>query len=387
MRSDSKIIVGIILVTIAIIGGAIFFLSRPTSTPSVKKEDTKILIREDSQKISSPSASVTLVEFADYQCPACGTYYPLVKQLMGEFAGKINFVYRNFPLDQHKNARITAYAAEASGNQNKFWEMNALLFENQSSWSESKNAKEEIINYAKTLGLNLDTFNKDIDSDAIKQKIERDTQDGFTLGVNSTPTFFLNGEKLQNPASYEDFKTLIKAALLKAPITQAETELYHTHFNLKVVLGSGQSVDFTQNKYQSSEKKELNPDIHFHDGIGDVVHIHKKGVTLGDLFTSLKISFTKDCLTLDTGDKFCAKGAEGGLIMYVNGKTNDQYENYAPADLDRILIVYGEDVAQRLEQLISSVSDTACIYSEKCPERGTPPSEECIGGLGTGCED
>lgn len=384
MTTDKKIIAGIIAATIAILVGAVFFFSQPAKPPSTSKVDTSVLGRSDSQKISSDSAKVTLVEFADFQCPACGAYYSVVNQLITQFKGDLTFVYRHFPLPQHQNARLAAYVSEAAGNQNKFFEMEDMLFTNQKDWSEKGNAKDIFISYAENLKLNLDQFKKDIDSDAIKKKVDRDQQDGNSLGVNSTPTFFLDGEKIKNPGSFEDFQTLIKAAILKAPMTQTETEKYHTHFNLKVVLASGQAMDFTQNKYQSTKEKELNPNIHFHDGVGDLVHIHKKGMPLGDLFKSLKISFNKDCLKLDTGEEFCSQENQK-LQIFVNGKSNNQFENYLPQDLDRILIVYVIDDTS-IQQLISSVSDTACIYSEKCPERGKPPTEECVGGLGTGCE-
>ncbi len=387
MTSELKIILGIGVATIAIIVGGIFFATRPATISSGPKVDQTILVREDSQILNATSsAKAQLVEFADFQCPACGAYYLLVKQLLAELGSETSFVYRHFPLQQHINAVPAAYAAEAAGLQHKFFEMEDKLYTHQDEWSESSKPADIFLKYAKELQLDVDTFKKDMELDTIKKKIERDSQDGTTLGVNSTPTFYLNGQKLGNPQSYDDFKTLIKAAILQSPISQAPVEKYHAHANLKVVL-NGKPIDFTLDKYQSKEGKELNEYVHLHDGVGDVIHLHKKGLTLGDFFTSLKISFTKECLTLDTGEKFCnTDRGSAGPHLYVNGKANESYEKYVPSDLDRILITYGSDVATEVEKQIQSVSDSACMYSEKCPERGKPPTESCVGGLGSGCE-
>lgn len=384
MTGEKKLLIGIALVTLIILGGGVFALMRSSSPKSGETVDMKRLIRDDSEKISSESATVTLVEFADYQCPACGSYAPVVKQLLGEFEGKLNLVYRNFPLLKHKNARIAAEAAEAAGEQGKFWEMHGKLFESQAQWSEAGNAKEVFIGYAQQLGLDTDRFKRDLGSDRIRQKIDRDFGDGSVLGVNATPTFYLQGEKLRNPSNYEDFKTLIQAALLKAPISQTPEEKYHVHVNIAVLLG-GNALDFRQEKYQSMETKELDSNIHLHDGNGDLIHIHKQGATLGEFFTSLGMSLSADCFILDSGKKFCNDG-NNTFKMYVNGKPDSRFGDLEPQDLDRILLSYGHDSEGAVERQIDSVADTACIYSLKCPERGEPPAETCVGGLGSDCD-
>ncbi len=165
---------------------------------------------------ASSSAKVTLVEFGDYQCPACGEYHPLVKQLLTEFSGKVNFVFRNFPLSQHANSSISAQAAEAAGLQGKFWEMHDKLYEAQNDWSVSNDAKTIFVGYATTLGLDIDKFKTDIDSSVVKDKVQSDTRDGNLININATPTFYLNGVKLDNlPSSYSDLKNLVNAELSK----------------------------------------------------------------------------------------------------------------------------------------------------------------------------
>lgn len=181
------------------------------TTPSVNVVSTSDWIKGNKE------AKVTLIEYSDFQCPACGVYYPVVKQLNQKLGDKTQFVYRHFPLRQiHANAEVAAYVAEAAGIQNKFWEMHDMLFENQNKWSGEKNAKDIFIEYARSLNLDIEKFKNDLDSKEVKAKVENDYQDGVRFGVNATPTFFLNGTKLQNPRSYEEFKALLEEAISKA---------------------------------------------------------------------------------------------------------------------------------------------------------------------------
>ena len=158
-----------------------------------------------------------LIEYSDFQCPACGHYYPLVKQLAQEFGDGMQFAYRHFPLPSHKNAELAARVAEAGGAQNKFWEMHDMIFEHQEEWSgkSGAGAQADFKQYSEKLGLDTARFDSDLDSDAIKNKVENDRQSGLRSKVNSTPTFFLNGQKIQNPRSYDEFKSLINDTLSK----------------------------------------------------------------------------------------------------------------------------------------------------------------------------
>lgn len=213
MKGETKVFVGIIIGTIVIVGIGVALLSRPAVT---QKVDPSLLIRADSNTIATPSASVTLVEFSDFQCPACGVYHQMVKKIIDQFKGSMTFVYRNFPLtDLHPNAPLAAQAAEAAGLQGKYWEMHDLLFTKQSEWSASATARDIFAEYAESLGLNVDQFKKDIDSDAVKNRIAADIADGNALGINATPTFFLNNRKLENPAGLPDFEALIKQAIVE----------------------------------------------------------------------------------------------------------------------------------------------------------------------------
>lgn len=201
----------IFIVVGALIFGIVKFVNTPTSSdlaPAITSVADNDWVKGDRE------ASITIIEYSDFQCPACGAYYPVTKQLVEEFGGNIAFVYRHFPLRQiHQNAELAARAAEAAGKQNKFWEMHDMIFENQKEWSNQRYAKEFFVRYAEKLGLNKEQFNVDLDSRKIKDKINADYQGGLRLKVNATPTFFLNGEKLQNPRNYEEFKSLIQSAI------------------------------------------------------------------------------------------------------------------------------------------------------------------------------
>ena len=156
-------------------------------------------------------SQITLIEYSDFQCPACAAYYPVIKQLVKDFPN-LSVVYRHFPLPQHGNARVAAQATEAAGAQGKFWEMHDLLFDNQTAWSEEKNPESIFIAYAKSLGLDLDKFKTDSNSQETKTKIQADIQSG-DKEITGTPTFFLNNQKIQNPKGYDDFRSTIEKAI------------------------------------------------------------------------------------------------------------------------------------------------------------------------------
>ncbi len=185
--------------------------------------DPKALIRTHSRMTGKIDSTVTLVEFGDYQCPACGAAHPVIKQLLKDYEGKsINFVFRNFPLPMHGNAFLAAEAAESAGKQNKFWEMHDKLYENQNQWAESTTAKDIFISYAGDIGLNTDQFTQDLNRRSFQDIINKDMEDGNKLGVDATPTFYLNGEKWTKGYKLDEFKKAIDGLLSKQPTVPAE---------------------------------------------------------------------------------------------------------------------------------------------------------------------
>jgi protein-disulfide isomerase len=160
---------------------------------------------------------VTLVEFGDFQCPACASYYPVLDQVKDEYGDKITFQFRHFPLvNIHPNAMAAHRAAEAAGQQEKFWEMHDLLYQRQQLWKDSQNPAQVFEDYATELGLNIDQYKGAVSSQAVLDVINADIKIGQDVGAQSTPTFVLNGEVLENaPQSFEGFQELIDAELAK----------------------------------------------------------------------------------------------------------------------------------------------------------------------------
>lgn len=166
----------------------------------------------DSDWIKGNAQSVnTLIEYSDFQCPACAYYAPLVQKLSIELGDRLRIAYRHFPLPNHKNAMLAALAAESAGQQGKFWEMHDLIFANQIDWQNlpQNEAGKNFESYAEKLNLNLNKFKADLENPNLNKKIEDNFQNGVAIGINATPTFFLNGKKLINPRDYESFKNII----------------------------------------------------------------------------------------------------------------------------------------------------------------------------------
>ncbi len=152
----------------------------------------------------SDANKLLLIEYGDYQCPSCGAAYPNLETLLEDYGEKFTLVFRNFPLTSiHSNALAAASAAEAAGLQGKFWEMHGMLYQNQNDWSSLDASKRtEIFNqYAQTLGLNIDTFTADLASKPVSKKVQFDIALGKSLDITGTPTFFLNGDKLDEATS------------------------------------------------------------------------------------------------------------------------------------------------------------------------------------------
>lgn len=157
-----------------------------------------------------------LIEYSDLQCPACKNFHELLKAFEAtsspDFAitQKITLIYRHYPLYQiHKNSSNAAYAAEAAALQDKFWEMLDVLYDKQSEWSNLSDPKDYFINLAKSLKLDMEKFQKDMDSKIVKDKVQADLTEDESVGINSTPTFFLNAKQIK-VRSTEEFKNLLK---------------------------------------------------------------------------------------------------------------------------------------------------------------------------------
>ena len=164
-------------------------------------------VGQQDHRIGKPSATVTLIEYGDYQCSHCGYVYPLIKKLAKQFSSELVFVFRNFPLQEsHPAAMIAAQAAEAAALQHKFWEMHDLIYEHQDELD-----KDNLMYFAETLNLNIEKFIRDSESHIVLSKIESDFESGVRSGVNGTPTFFINENRLD---SYDEtYESLVDAVM------------------------------------------------------------------------------------------------------------------------------------------------------------------------------
>ena len=153
---------------------------------SEKEDATPVHIR------GNPKAQVTVEEFGDFECPPCGKLAEPLKELEHEHGQDLRMIFHNFPLITHRHAKEAAFAAEAAGLQGHFWEMHDLLYKEQGVWSRATDVRELFNAYAGMLGLNVERFKKDIDSEQVKAQVAADQKRGGTLGVTNTPTIFIN---------------------------------------------------------------------------------------------------------------------------------------------------------------------------------------------------
>lgn len=198
-------------IVVAVLGGLIIYsrVSNPSSNVSTVNANAAIPASEASGQIADQvygktNSQVVLVEYGDFQCPSCGGAHPQIKTIMEEYKDKVAFIYRNFPLTSiHPNAKIAAAAAEAAGLQGKYWDVHNLIYENQAEWKDLTGTERTNVftTYAQTVGLDKDRFLVDIASTAVNRKISFDQALGKKVGVNSTPSFYLNGEKLPEAVS------------------------------------------------------------------------------------------------------------------------------------------------------------------------------------------
>ncbi len=193
------IVIGVI--ALVLFGGSIWFGSN-----AAKQNNEGVVVKSHIK--GSTEAKVTLVEFSDLQCPACASFQPFVKDLTDQYGDKLSFEYKHFPLPIHPFAIQAAVAAEAAGQQDKFFEFHDKLFENQTTWSNSATPQVFFMQYAEELELDMDKFKRHMRSSVLKDNVEAQFTEGKNAGVTGTPTFFLNGEKMDFK-TYEEFITQI----------------------------------------------------------------------------------------------------------------------------------------------------------------------------------
>ncbi|MBJ2121437.1 thioredoxin domain-containing protein [Arthrobacter sp. MSA 4-2] len=211
---------GLLAAVALVVGLAIFFNSLGNDPSQAEGTDTGTgagtaeVVREDSHRLSQASdEKAILVEFLDFECEACLAAYPLVEELSEEYGENLTVVSRYFPLPGHPNSETAAAAVEAAAQQDKFKEMHARMYETQTEWSHTNEDRSPVFRgYAKDLGLDMAAYDTAIADPATMERVNIDKSDGMALNVEGTPTFFLDGEKIQ-PATAEEFRSLIETAI------------------------------------------------------------------------------------------------------------------------------------------------------------------------------
>ncbi len=224
------IIIGLVL--LAAIAGGWWFYNSSSSKPAVKSNTNSAIAKATPNTnyltapagatppnmLGSPTATVTVEEFADYQCPTCAVQHPKMKEITGLYGNRVKYIFRSFPLTQiHKNAYEAAVAAEAAGLQGKFWAMQDQLFSNQKTWANSNEARKIFEEYAQKIGLDLAKYQTDVVGLPAKTRVDKDLERVKGIGINGTPTIFINGNKLiPEQTEVSAMRQLIDAELQKA---------------------------------------------------------------------------------------------------------------------------------------------------------------------------
>lgn len=214
----SGIIAGVVVLIVVI--AVIIRLSTPNTTNPTAAGDTTTsppapLVRDGTHILGTPGTSgVTVVEFLDFECEACGGFYPYVEQLRKDYAGDVTFAFRYFPLPGHGNARNAAAAVEAAARQDQLEPMYQRMFTTQKEWGErgTDSQAKRFRGYAEELSLDMNQYDRDVTSKSVRDRIQQDVSDGAALGVQSTPSFFVDGELVQL-STYDDLEQAITTAL------------------------------------------------------------------------------------------------------------------------------------------------------------------------------
>jgi len=200
--NDLKLAAGVILGSLLIIVGVVFIANLTDKPDVVNVVDA---IGENRPEKGNSASGISIVEFSDFQCPACAVAFSSVGEFLKTYGDQVHFVYRHFPITElHPNAMPAAYASEAAGKQGKFWEVHDWLFTNQSAWETAAVDADYLFEqFGEEISLDRDQFSNDYLSDEVRNAVSNDHAEARNLGVSSTPTFFINGKKIAGALSLQ----------------------------------------------------------------------------------------------------------------------------------------------------------------------------------------
>jgi Protein-disulfide isomerase len=203
----------ILIAVILLFGAFIWFSVSRDAVDYSDIDENSIIAAEDrngniaDHLLGDPNAMLTLIEYGDYQCPGCASASSRINAIVNDYEGKINLIFRNFPIPSlHPNGRAASAAAEAAGLQGKYWEMNDLLYKNQIAWENASVTErdEKFANLAETIGMDKQRFQEDLKLSSISQKINFDIAIAKKHNVSGTPAFFVNGERIDHSIISDD---------------------------------------------------------------------------------------------------------------------------------------------------------------------------------------
>ncbi|MFH1354397.1 MAG: thioredoxin domain-containing protein [bacterium] len=211
ITNEAKITIGLLVTTVLIIVGGAWLAGRGSSDEgeNVSAAQASKLVPDGGTVLGASDAEVTVVEFADFQCPACKTFHLVMKEVMEERSNQsVRHVFRHFPLLQHEGSDMAAEASLAARAQGKFWEYADLLFEDKGVL-----VREDLERHAEELELNMDVFRASLDEGEFKDEVQRDVSDGKAIRVRATPSIYINGVQYRGQLLVEDVQAAIDAAL------------------------------------------------------------------------------------------------------------------------------------------------------------------------------
>jgi len=202
MNKDTKFFLAVAASAFIVILGLFLFSNQPTQPTQSSARNA----------LGPDSAPVKIIEYADFQCPACAYGAPFLMEAVKANSDKVQLTYHHFPLSYHTNAYPAAYAAEAAGKQGKFWEMAEMLYDKQKEWANNNNPTTIFTSYAKALDLDSQRFIQDMDSKEVHQIVQQEEQESERLNIDSTPTYFINGKKVVGAQTVQQWQELISQA-------------------------------------------------------------------------------------------------------------------------------------------------------------------------------
>lgn len=214
------VLIVVVLIVAVAVGWVLLRSSQQSRNSNTATPDPALEVQgaEPPHVRGNANAPVTIEEFGDFQCGACGSYHPEMKKIEAEYGDKLKVVFRELPLSSmHPHAVLAAQAAEAAGLQGKFWEMHDKLYENQVTWTEKSDLVPIFVDYAKQIGLNTDQFMKDLNGEKVATRIFHDGKRAHSFGLKGTPSFFVNGKEAKGDQwKPEGLRQMINEALSAA---------------------------------------------------------------------------------------------------------------------------------------------------------------------------